>query len=71
MVRNGSFLSTHLIPGGSVPSPTKTGGGCLASTMTLRAVIKIMIDPMITTDEGIVKILFLRGLVRRLTGQDT
>lgn len=51
MVINGLFLSTHLIPGASVSSQENTGGGCLASSMTLRVVIKIMMDPMITLDE--------------------
>jgi hypothetical protein len=42
------------MPGASVSPPENTGGGSLASAMTLRATMKIVMDPMITADEGIV-----------------
>ena len=48
MVRKGSFLPTHLMPGASESSPESTGGGSLASSMTLRDTMKIVIDPTIT-----------------------
>lgn len=61
MVRKGSFLPTHLIPGASVSSPESTGGGSLASSMTLRDTMKIVMDPMITADERIVAFGYFDG----------
>lgn len=51
MVRKGSFLPTHLMPGASVSSPDNTGGGSLANSITLRDTKKIVMDPIITADD--------------------
>jgi hypothetical protein len=47
MVRKGSFLPTHLIPGASLSSPEYTGGGSLANLMTSRDTMKIIMVPII------------------------
>lgn len=49
------------MPGASVSSPDNTGGGSLASSMTLRATMKILMDPMITANEGIVTYGYFDG----------